>query len=111
MFEGEALGLKALYDCANAGRTTTDKDNEEDTHESLCIPEVFYWGDSLSSSSASSHSFLIMEYLVLKGRSNEYALGRAMAKLHLVHPTTVPTAGNPHGKFGFPVDNTIGGTI
>ena len=107
MFEGEALGLQAMYECSNAGRNTSDNNND-DKNESLCIPKVFHWGDS---SSSSSGSFLIMEYLVLKGRSNEYALGRAMAKLHLADPTTVPKAGNPDGKFGFNVDNTIGGTV
>ena len=33
-----------------------------------------------------------------------------MAKMHLADPTKLPEAGNVEGKFGFNVDNTIGGT-
>ena len=43
-------------------------------------------------------------------RSNDKELGRAMAKMHLADPTKLPEAGNVEGKFGFNVDNTIGGT-
>lgn len=49
-----------------------------------------------------------MEYLNLAGRSDDYALGKAMARMHLAPPSE--EAGNPHSSFGFNVDNTIGGT-
>mmetsp|Transcript_12180 Transcript_12180/g.27038 ORF Transcript_12180/g.27038 Transcript_12180/m.27038 type:complete len:361 (-) Transcript_12180:336-1418(-) len=91
MFEGEALGLKAMFECSRG-------------EDGLRIPEVFHYGDL----SNGNGSFLIMEYLNLGGRSDDKALGRAMARMHL-SPATAE-AGNPNAAFGFPVDNTIGGT-
>lgn len=92
MFEGEALGLQAMYECSQGGE------------DSLKIPQVFHWGDF------SGGSFLVMEYLALGPRKDEYALGRAIAKMQLANPLKTPKAGNPFGKFGFQLDNTIGGT-
>ena len=89
MFEGEALGLQAMYECSKGD-------------DGLRIPKVFHCGDF------SSGSFLVMEYLNLAGRSDDEALGRAMARMHLTKPSEA--AGNPTKAFGFAVDNTIGGT-
>ena len=94
MFEGEALGLQAMYECSNYN-TSSDGDG-------LRIPQVFHYGD------ASRGSFLVMEYLTLSGRGDDYKLGRAVARMHLAEPNV--KAGNPDSKFGFPLDNTIGGT-
>mmetsp|Transcript_11413 Transcript_11413/g.18533 ORF Transcript_11413/g.18533 Transcript_11413/m.18533 type:complete len:219 (-) Transcript_11413:1336-1992(-) len=49
-----------------------------------------------------------MEYLNLAGRSDDVALGKAVASMHLAPATE--EAGNPTKAFGFAVDNTIGGT-
>merc|ERR1719410_3335610 len=92
MFEGEALGLRAMFECSRSN----------DDVDTLRIPEVFYWGDY------SGGSLLIMEYLRLGGRGDDGKLGRAMALMHLAKPTEA--AGNPKGLFGFNMDNTIGET-
>eukprot|EP00978_Attheya_sp_CCMP212_P003550 scaffold7454_cov53-Attheya_sp.AAC.6 len=91
MFEGEALGLQAMFECSKG-------------EDGLRIPQVFKYGDLTNGGG----SFLVMEYLSLAGRSDDGALGRAVARMHLAEPTEA--AGNPRGVFGFPVDNTIGGT-
>lgn len=98
MFEGEALGLRAMFECSQSSTSSGES--------SLRIPEVFHWGDV----SSGKGSFLVMEYLNLGGRSDPRALGEAMARLHLADPARVPAAGNPEAKFGFNLDNTIGGT-
>lgn len=84
MFQGEALGLQALYD----------------TH-TLCIPKVYHHGSN------DSGTFIIMEYLDFGGRGSQSELGTALAKMHAATPQDSKAAG---GKFGFAVDNTIGGT-
>ena len=89
MFYGEALGLEAMYECSQGG---------EDT---LRIPKVYKYGDY----STGKGSFLVMEYLNLAGRSDDRALGKAMASMHLAPATK--DAGNPDKAFGFPVDNTM----
>lgn len=94
MFYGEALGLEAMYACSRAG-------GEED---SLRIPKVYHHGDY----STGKGSFVVMEYLNLAGRSDDRALGKAVARMHLAPATE--EAGNPTKAFGFAVDNTIGGT-
>ena len=91
-FHGEALGLEAMYECSQGS---------EDT---LRIPKVYNYGDYTTGKG----SFLVMEYLNLAGRSDDKALGKAIARMHL-SPATAE-AGNPDKAFGFPVDNTIGGT-
>jgi protein-ribulosamine 3-kinase len=91
MFYGEALGLQAMYECSPE-------------NEGLRIPKVYHYGDY----SDGRGSFLIMEYLNLAGRSDDRALGEAVARMHLAPPTK--EAGNPTSSFGFEVDNTIGGT-
>lgn len=85
MFEGEALGLRAL-------RAT----------KALRIPEVVHFGDEKGGG-----SFLIMEYLELRGSADPAEFGRAMARLHLAEPSAEEARA---GMFGFPVDNTIGGS-
>ena len=92
MFEGEALGLQAMFECSRG-------------EDGLRIPEVFHYGDLPDGKG----SFLIMEYLNLRGRGDDRALGRAVAKMHLAEATA--EAGNPTKSFGFPTDNTIGGTL
>eukprot|EP00586_Coscinodiscus_wailesii_P007331 CAMPEP_0172492008 /NCGR_PEP_ID=MMETSP1066-20121228/22975_1 /TAXON_ID=671091 /ORGANISM="Coscinodiscus wailesii, Strain CCMP2513" /LENGTH=315 /DNA_ID=CAMNT_0013261363 /DNA_START=241 /DNA_END=1188 /DNA_ORIENTATION=- len=91
MFEGEALGLKAMFECSKG-------------EDGLRIPEVFHYGDYADGTG----SFLVMEFLNLAGRSDDYALGKAMARMHLAGPSK--ESGNPDGRFGFNMDNTIGGT-
>jgi protein-ribulosamine 3-kinase len=91
MFLGEALGLKAMYECSQG-------------EDSLRIPKVYHYGDFAEGKG----SLIVMEYLNLAGRSDDRALGKAMAKMHLAPPTE--QAGNSNKSFGFPVDNTIGGT-
>ena len=93
MFHGEALGLNAMYECSQSG-----------DDDSLRIPKVYHYGDY----SSGNGSYLIMEYLNLAGRSDDRALGKAIARMHLAPPTE--EAGNPTKAFGFNVDNTIGGT-
>ncbi|KAL3795135.1 hypothetical protein HJC23_007363 [Cyclotella cryptica] len=97
MFYGEALGLQAMYACSGGDGADGDGD-------ALRIPKVYHYGDY----SDGRGSFLIMEYLNLSGRSDDRALGKAMARMHLSPPTK--EAGNPNSSFGFEVDNTIGGT-
>ena len=94
MFEGESLGLEAMYACSAAG----------DGGDSLRIPKVYKSADFASGNG----SFLIMEYLNLAGRSDDQALGKAMARMHLAEANE--ESGNANKAFGFPLDNTIGGT-
>lgn len=94
MFEGEALGLQAMYECSRQGA--------KDADDVLAIPKVEYWGDY------SGGSLLIMEFLSLGGRGDGYSLGKAMARMHLAEPNK--ENGNPNQAFGFALDNTIGGT-
>ena len=85
MFLGEGLGLKALYECGK-----------------LAIPEVLHYADGYDGG-----SYIIMEYLDIGGRPDPEAFGRAMAQMHLTEPRDAEAK---EGKFGFPVDNTIGAT-
>ncbi|KAL7545489.1 hypothetical protein ACHAWF_008843 [Thalassiosira exigua] len=101
MFRGEALGLEAMYECSRGGGSEGDDDDDD----ALKIPKVYKCGDFGGDDRG---SFLVMEYINLAGRSDDRALGRAMALMHLAPATE--EAGNPTKAFGFPVDNTIGGT-
>ena len=85
MFLGEALGLKALG-----------------ASGALAIPKVFHYADGWESG-----SYLIMEYMEMSGRADQKKFGRAMAELHLAEPLAAEARA---GRFGFDVDNTIGGT-
>ena len=91
MFRGEALGLEAMRACSPRG-----------SGDALRIPKVYHHGDY---SFGSRGSFLIMEYLNLAGRSDDRALGRAVARMHLA--PAAEESGNPTKAFGFPVDNTM----
>lgn len=86
MFEGEALGLRAM-------RAT----------KSIRIPDVLHYGDG-----DDGGSFLIMEYLELNGRVDQEEFGRQLARMHSATPS--PEFWTEEGGFGFPLDNTIGGT-
>ena len=95
MFEGEALGLKAMHACSTNHDAST-------TTDALRIPKVYHYGDY---SCGGTGSLLVMEYLNLAGRSDDRALGRAVARMHLA-PANEDT-GNPTKAFGFSVDNTM----
>lgn len=94
MFQTEAAGLAALARAASAASS------------SLVIPKPLHAGPSPGNKGG---SFIVMEYLNLggggKGLSQE-ELGVALAKLHLAPPPSSPSP----PRFGFEVDNFIGGT-
>lgn len=92
MFRGEALGLEAMRACSPRG-----------SGDALRIPKVYHHGDY--SCGGGRGSFLIMECLNLAGRSDDRALGRAVARMHLAPASE--ESGNPTKAFGFPVDNTM----
>ncbi|EIE23853.1 Ketosamine-3-kinase [Coccomyxa subellipsoidea C-169] len=52
-------------------------------------------------------TFIIMEHLNFSGRPSQADLGRKLAHMHLAEPSDENAR---DGKFGFAVDNTIGGT-
>ena len=92
MFAGEAAGLRAM------GAAGT----------SLKVPEVFEVGElDRGPPGSGGGSFIVMEHLEMSGRTDQAALGRALAEMHLAEPAA-PEA--KAGQFGFPCDNTIGGT-
>ncbi|GAB4824243.1 hypothetical protein N2152v2_011289 [Parachlorella kessleri] len=88
MFKGEALGLRAMYDTGT-----------------VRIPKVHHYG--ALSGPGRAGSFIVMEYLDMRGRASQGELGRQLALMHLATPSDPQAAA---GKFGFAVDNTIGGT-
>lgn len=86
MFLGEAVGLRAMH--------ATD---------SVVVPDVLHFGDG-----DGGGSYLVMEYLEFSGRVSDQAdFGRRMAEMHLAPCAQAEAAA---GKFGFDVQNTIGGT-
>eukprot|EP00747_Dinoflagellata_sp_TGD_P178577 gnl/TRDRNA2_/TRDRNA2_27749_c0_seq1.p1 gnl/TRDRNA2_/TRDRNA2_27749_c0~~gnl/TRDRNA2_/TRDRNA2_27749_c0_seq1.p1 ORF type:complete len:426 (-),score=46.38 gnl/TRDRNA2_/TRDRNA2_27749_c0_seq1:15-1292(-) len=87
MFKGEALGMQALYEATEPAGL-------------MRIPKVYHFGDM----AGGRGSFIIMEYMNLGSRCDDYELGRAMASMHLQE-----VSGRP-GRFGFDVDNSIGAT-
>ncbi|XP_065864742.1 protein-ribulosamine 3-kinase, chloroplastic isoform X2 [Euphorbia lathyris] len=81
MFEGEALGLGAMYDT-----------------KTIRVPRPFKVGPL-----PTGGSFIIMEFIEFgASRSNQSVLGRKLAEMH--------KAGKSEKGFGFDVDNTIGST-
>ncbi|WVZ55173.1 hypothetical protein U9M48_005872 [Paspalum notatum var. saurae] len=81
MFEGEALGLKAMYDT-----------------KSIRVPLPYKVG-----SLPTGGSFIIMEFIEFgRSRGDQSALGRKLAEMH--------RAAKSDKGYGFPVDNTIGST-
>lgn len=86
MFAGEAEGLSAM------GATRT-----------LRVPRVMHYGGLESGKGA----FIVMEDVLFEGVFDQAELGRGLAEMHLAPPAAPEAAA---GKFGFTVDNTIGGT-
>ncbi|KAL6649088.1 hypothetical protein ACP70R_013312 [Stipagrostis hirtigluma subsp. patula] len=81
MFEGEALGLKAMYDT-----------------KTIRVPLPYKVG-----SLPTGGSFIIMEYIEFgRSRGDQSALGRKLAEMH--------KAAISDKGYGFYVDNTIGST-
>ncbi|KAH6789506.1 Protein kinase superfamily protein [Perilla frutescens var. frutescens] len=81
MFEGEVLGLSAMYET-----------------RTIRVPQPFKFGPL-----PSGGSFIIMEFIEFgASRGNQAALGRKLAEMH--------KAGRSTKGFGFDVDNTIGST-
>ncbi|KAL3829622.1 hypothetical protein ACJIZ3_018424 [Penstemon smallii] len=81
MFEGEALGLDAMYET-----------------RSVRVPKPFKVG-----SLPTGGSYIIMEYIEFgASRGDQSVLGRKLAEMH--------KAGKCEKGFGFDVDNTIGST-
>jgi len=77
MFEAEAVGLEAL-------RATA----------SIRVPQVIASGQS------GGESYLVLEYIELRGRLSGRAFAEALTALHQA----------PQDRFGFSIDNTIGST-
>lgn len=72
--------------------------------KTIRIPQVFHTGTT----SDGRFSYIIMEYLDMRGSLGSMAeLGRQLAAMHAAAPSDPQAAA---GKFGFAVDNTIGGT-
>ncbi|KAK9823417.1 hypothetical protein WJX72_002613 [[Myrmecia] bisecta] len=94
MFKGEALGLQAMY-----------------ATQTLRIPNAYHCGELSSVPGGrglgGSGSFIIMEYLNFGGTFKQEELGRQLAEMHMAKPHFEEAR---EGRFGFPVDNTIGGT-
>ncbi|XP_020589788.1 protein-ribulosamine 3-kinase, chloroplastic [Phalaenopsis equestris] len=81
MFEGEAIGLNAMY-----------------STKSIRVPRAFKFGPL-----PTGGSFIIMEFVEFgSSRGNQSVLGRKLAEMH--------KAGKSDKCFGFDVDNTIGST-
>ncbi|XP_042039067.1 protein-ribulosamine 3-kinase, chloroplastic isoform X2 [Salvia splendens] len=81
MFEGEVLGLSAMYET-----------------RTIRVPQPFKYG-----ALPSGGSYIIMEFIEFgASRFNQAALGRKLAEMH--------KAGESTKGFGFDVENTIGST-
>ncbi|GHP06011.1 hypothetical protein PPROV_000475800 [Pycnococcus provasolii] len=91
MFTGEQQGLDAMKHAAG---------------EALTIPAV-YGVEEIANRPGRSGSFIAMECLQLSRGGSQAELGRALALMHSAEPLHEEAK---QGKFGFPVDNTIGGT-
>ena len=107
MFVGEAWGLRAMHHT-----------------QTLITPRVLHAG-----ALAADGSFIVMEHLQLGAGADQAALGRQLALMHSVRAMAARRnwqdvgltpcinkqaaplcAEAAAGRFGFPVDNTIGGT-
>lgn len=100
MFATEAAGLAAL--AAAAGPSSS----------SLVIPKPLHAGPLPGGKGG---SFIVMEHLNLgggggKGRLSQEELGVALARLHLAPPPDGGGDKNKRPRFGFFIDNFIGGT-
>lgn len=87
MFEGEAVGLNAMY-----------------ATKTIRAPKVYHFG----SLNATDGSYIIMEALELHGAYAMEDLGKNLAQMHLAEPVFTNAQ---NGNFGFPVNNTIGATL
>jgi len=89
MFAAEARGLQALA-----------------SSETLRVPKPVCFGDD------SRQSYIVMEYLELSGRANQYDLGQQLAAMHRasVDTSADKSADQNAGQFGWDIDNTIGAT-
>ena len=119
MFDSEAIGLNALH------RVWSHRLDVKDVTGWLglgtgmvVVPEVKHVGTT-----GTGLSFLVADYLDLKSGVSPEELGKSIAYMHLAEPDVCHC--NPHselekcvlqdemakkGYFGFPVDNTLGGT-
>ena len=105
MFKTEAAGLAALAAAAAASSSAA---------ASLVIPKPLHAG---TLPEGEGGSFIVMEHLDLgggrggKGLLSQEELGVALARLHLAPPaSTSSSAAAAAPRFGFEVDNFIGGT-
>ncbi len=78
MFEAEARGLKAMA-----------------SSQTLTVPQPICVGDD------QSHSYIVLQYLDMKGQADQRMLGQQLAAMHRV---TAP-------RFGWEINNTIGATL
>ena len=86
MFRGEAEGLRAM----KAAGTE------------LRVPTVFGCDDL-----EAGGSFVAMEYLALRSTVDQFKLGKELGKMHVAKPSMKEAL---EGRFGFNINNTIGGT-
>ncbi|CAG7903066.1 unnamed protein product [Brassica rapa] len=87
MFEGEALGLEAMYETKTIRVPKPHKANS-------CVKQV--------GALPTGGSYIIMEFIEFGSRGSQAELGRKLAEMH--------KAGKSSKGFGFEVDNTIGST-
>lgn len=86
MFQGEAIGLNAMHH----------------TH-TMVVPKVYHVGVA----EGGLESYILMDFLEFGGRASQQEFGRKLAQMHLAEPMADEAK---RGSFGFPVQNTIGGT-
>eukprot|EP00184_Porphyridium_aerugineum_P008174 CAMPEP_0184692486 /NCGR_PEP_ID=MMETSP0313-20130426/953_1 /TAXON_ID=2792 /ORGANISM="Porphyridium aerugineum, Strain SAG 1380-2" /LENGTH=388 /DNA_ID=CAMNT_0027150321 /DNA_START=94 /DNA_END=1260 /DNA_ORIENTATION=+ len=87
MFRGEAESLRAMH------ATNT-----------IRVPYAYHYGEL---DDPPGFTFILMEHLNFSGRLSQAELGESLARMHLAEPVMQEAK---NGKFGFSVDNTIGGT-
>lgn len=86
MFQGEAMGLNAMHHT-----------------QTMCVPQVHH----VDLAEGSNESYILMDFLEFGGRGSQQDFGRRLARMHLAEPMSEEAK---QGRFGFPVNNTIGGT-
>ena len=100
MFSGEAAGLRAMRHAASQAPQAAP---------ALVIPEVALVGPLLDAQGlpAARGSFIAMECLEFGPKAKQGELGEALARMHLAESLDAEAA---EGRYGFRMDNTIGGT-
>eukprot|EP00793_Prasinoderma_coloniale_P004361 PRCOL_00000121-RA len=100
MFAGEAASLRAMRHAALQA---------PDGAPALVIPDVLHYGPTLDAEGmpALRGSLIVMDHLNLGARGSQGELGEALARMHAAEPLAPEAAA---GQYGFPMDNTIGGT-